>query len=65
MRLWLKSPIAILAEDAAGGIVIETAVISELSGAGKQPAMPVDEVCDASRHVVLPARNFAIKEQNP
>lgn len=54
MRLWIKDPIAVLAEGAGGGIVVEDARIVELVGAGRQPTAPVDEVFDAARHVVLP-----------
>src|ERR1700742_5042738 len=53
MRLWLKNPLAILAENASGGIVVEDGRIAELVGA-RGPAAPVDETFDASRHVVLP-----------
>jgi 8-oxoguanine deaminase len=54
MRIWIKDPIAILAEDAARGLVIEGTRIAELVKAGTRPAMPVDAEFDASRHVVLP-----------
>ncbi len=52
MRLWIKSPLAILADNAAGGIVIEGSRIVELVQAGVTPRF--DEVFDASRHVVIP-----------
>jgi 8-oxoguanine deaminase len=51
-RIWIKSPLAILAEGAEGGIVIEGAKIAELVPTGGAPR--ADEVFDASRHVVLP-----------
>jgi 8-oxoguanine deaminase len=54
MRVWLKNPLAILADDAGGGLVIDDGRIAELVGAGKAPARPVDETWDASRHVVIP-----------
>jgi 8-oxoguanine deaminase len=54
MRLWIKNPLAILAEGAAGGIVVEDTRIAELVAAGSTPTAPVDAVFDASRHVVLP-----------
>lgn len=54
MRLWIKDPIAILADDAGGGIVVEDGRIAELVPAGSKPAAPVDETFDAGRHVVVP-----------
>lgn len=54
MRLWLKSPVAVLADEAGGGIVVEDGCIAELLPPGKAPGRPIDETFDASRHVVLP-----------
>ena len=54
MRLWIRNPLGIVADDAGGGIVVDDAVIVELIPAGGSPALPVDEVFDASSHVVLP-----------
>ncbi len=54
MRTWIKNPLAILAESAGGGVVIDGSRIVELVAAGRAPSGPVDEVFDASRHVVLP-----------
>ncbi|MAP18417.1 MAG: 8-oxoguanine deaminase [Aurantimonas sp.] len=53
-RLWLKTPLAILAEGAGGGIVVEDGCIVELVASGGEPQVAADEVFDASRHVVLP-----------
>ena len=53
-RLWLKSPLAILADGADGGIVVEDGRIVEVLASGASPAAPVNAVFDASRHVVLP-----------
>ena len=53
-RLWLKSPLAILADGADGGIVVEEGRIVEILASGASPAAPVHAVFDASRHVVLP-----------
>ena len=53
MRLWIKTPLAIFAEGAAGGLVVEDGRIVELV-AGAAPSGAVDESFDASRHVVLP-----------
>ena len=54
MRLWIKDPVAILAEDAGRGIVVEDGRIAELVPTGGAPSAPVDETFDAARHVVLP-----------
>jgi 8-oxoguanine deaminase len=54
MRLWIRNPLGIVAENARGGVVVEGAVIVELVAAGASPAAPVDSVFDASEHVVLP-----------
>jgi 8-oxoguanine deaminase len=53
--LWLRDPLAILADgDPAGGIVVAGGRIVELVPAGRQPATPDVAVFDASAHVVLP-----------
>ncbi|HET7716107.1 MAG TPA: 8-oxoguanine deaminase, partial [Bauldia sp.] len=54
MRLWIKDPIAVLAEGAERGIVIEDGKIVELVGRGKQISEKADHVFDASHHVVIP-----------
>ena len=56
-RIWINNPLAIFTAnqlDAAGGLVIEDGLISELLGAGQQPSQPCDQVFDAREHVVLP-----------
>ena len=53
-RSWLKQPLAILAQDAGAGIVIEGTRIAELVPTGKPPVIAVQEIVDCSRHVVLP-----------
>ncbi len=50
MRLWIKNPIAILADDAERGVVVEGGVIVECVGKGTEPQAH-DKVFDASRHV--------------
>jgi 8-oxoguanine deaminase len=52
MRLWIRNPLAVFAENAEGGIVVEGTRISELVPRGATPAH--DEVFDASAHVLLP-----------
>ena len=54
MREWIKSPLAILAQGAEGGVVVDHGVIVELVPSGGRPSAPVETTFDASRHVVLP-----------
>ncbi len=54
MRTWIKSPMAILADGAEDGFVVENGVICELVASGSSPLMPVDTTFDASAHVVIP-----------
>jgi 8-oxoguanine deaminase len=54
MRVWIKDPLAILAEDAPRGVVVQHGRIVELVGRGKQVSDKPDQVFDASRHVVIP-----------
>jgi 8-oxoguanine deaminase len=51
--IWLRDPLAILAEDAAGGVVVQDGRIVELVAGGAQPSAPA-QAFDASAHVVLP-----------
>lgn len=53
-RLWIRDPVAILAEDAERGIVVEDGRIVELVAKGREPSVPVDATFEAGRHVVLP-----------
>ena len=53
MRTWIKDPLAIFAEGAERGIVIEGTRITELVGRGRAPKR-FEAAFDASRHVVLP-----------
>ncbi|MDR3473122.1 MAG: 8-oxoguanine deaminase [Devosia sp.] len=53
-RLWIKSPLAVLAAGAEGGIVVAAGRIVELVPAGGTPARPCAASFDASRHVVIP-----------
>jgi 8-oxoguanine deaminase len=52
MRLWIKNPLAILAENAGGGIVVSNKKIVALVKIDEVP--PHDQIFDASQHVVLP-----------
>jgi 8-oxoguanine deaminase len=54
MTLWIKDPLAILADGAERGLLVEGGRIVALVGAGEEPAGAVDEVFQAGRHVVLP-----------
>ncbi len=52
-RLWIKDPLAIFADGAERGLVVEGRIIAELVPAGAEPLAPCD-IFDAGRHVVLP-----------
>jgi 8-oxoguanine deaminase len=54
MRLWIKDPLAVLADGAERGVVVEDCRIAELVPAGREPSAPVDEVFEAGGHVVIP-----------
>ena len=54
MRLWIKDPIAVLADGAERGIVVEDGKIVELVGKGKQISAKADHIFEASHHVVVP-----------
>ena len=54
MRLWIKDPLACLAQGAERGFIVENGRIGELVGRGMEPGSPADAVFDASEHVVLP-----------
>ena len=54
MRLWIKDPIAVLADGAERGIVVEDGRIVELVGRGKQVTERADHIFEASHHVVIP-----------
>ena len=54
MALWIKSPLAILAEGAEEGIVVEDGRILELVPRGGTPQAQIDEIFLAGDHVVLP-----------
>jgi cytosine/adenosine deaminase-related metal-dependent hydrolase len=51
--LLIASPLACLAGD-CGGIVVRDGSSPRCCGCGQAPSATVDEVFDASRHVVLP-----------
>ena len=53
-RLWIRDPLAVFADGAENGLVIEDHRIAELVSAGCEPTQPVHTVFDASRYVVLP-----------
>jgi 8-oxoguanine deaminase len=52
--LWLRDPLAILAEGAERGIVVKGDEIVELVGSGREPVTSFDLTFDAGEHVVLP-----------
>ena len=54
MRIWIKNPLAIFADNSRGGVVVEDSLIVECIASGSQPEKPCDHIEDASEHVVLP-----------
>jgi len=52
--LWIRHPLACSDDAAAGGVVVQGQRIIEALPAGRRPAGRVDEVFDASAHVLLP-----------
>jgi 8-oxoguanine deaminase len=52
--LWIKDPLAIMADGAARGVVVNDGRIVELVGAGRSPATREVQTFDAGEHVVLP-----------
>ena len=52
--LWIKDPLAILADGAERGVVVKDGRIVELVPAGKAPATPDAAIFEAGSHVVLP-----------
>lgn len=52
MKVWIRDPLAILADGAERGIVVEEGRIAALVPAGATPE--ADAIFDAGRHVVLP-----------
>lgn len=52
--LWIKDPLAILAEGAERGVVVRDGVLVELVGKGREPATPGAKPFDARDHVVIP-----------
>ena len=52
--LWIKDPLAILANGAERGILVEDGRIVELVGSGREPRTPAFKTFDAGAHVVLP-----------
>jgi 8-oxoguanine deaminase len=53
VRTWIKQPLAILADGAGDGLVVEDGRIAALVKSGEMPAR-IDRTFDASRHVVVP-----------
>ncbi len=53
MRTWIRDPLAIFADGAERGVIVEGTRIAGLVGRGETPER-VDAVFDASCHVVLP-----------
>ena len=57
MKIWLKNPLAVAVDkdiDGSGGIVIEDSRIVQVLGRGGQPSGKIDQIFDASEHVIIP-----------
>ncbi|MGA8495238.1 MAG: 8-oxoguanine deaminase [Xanthobacteraceae bacterium] len=54
LALWIKDPLAIFADSAGRGIVLQDGRIVELVATGRSPMAQNVEIYDASEHVVLP-----------
>jgi 8-oxoguanine deaminase len=52
--IWIRDPLAILAEGAERGVVVRKGRIVELVGTGQAPATPGTAIFDAGAHVVIP-----------
>ncbi|WP_137151635.1 8-oxoguanine deaminase [Devosia sp. FKR38] len=52
--LWIKAPLAMLADGAGNGLVVRDGRIVELVPTGAVPTLPYAQSFDASRHVVIP-----------
>ncbi len=52
--IWIKDPLAILAEGAERGVVVRDGQIVELVAAGRAPQTAGAKVFDAGDHVILP-----------
>ena len=52
--VWIKKPLAVYAENAEAGVVIQGNKILELVSQGQSPKSQIDEVYDASDSVLLP-----------
>lgn len=52
--VWIKDPLAILADGAARGLVVKDGRIAELVGAGQEPKTAGATVFEAGAHVVIP-----------
>ena len=52
--LWIRNPLGILADNAAGGVVVRDGKIEQLIPSGEQPTAQDAVVFDAGAHVVLP-----------
>ena len=52
--VWIKDPLAILADGAERGVVVKDGVLVELVGKGHEPATPNAKAFEARHHVVIP-----------
>tara|TARA_B100000700_G_C15031760_1_gene850930 strand:- start:1472 stop:2806 length:1335 start_codon:yes stop_codon:yes gene_type:complete len=54
LKIWIKNPLYILAENSDGGILVEDNKIIELIPSGKKPSTLYDSIFDAHNHIILP-----------
>ena len=54
LAVWIKDPLAILADHAERGIVVQNGSIVELVAAGRTPRTPDAAIFEAGSHVVVP-----------
>ena len=53
MQIWIRDPIAVLAESAPRGVIVEGSRIVELVGSAG-PTSSYNSTFDAGRHVIIP-----------
>ena len=64
MRTWIKNPLAMLAEGAGGGIVVEDGRIVELVATGRAPSAPVKMTFDGGGQGIADAHPELARAKN-
>jgi len=52
--IWIKTPLAVFADNSEGGVVVKDKKIIELVAKGQMPTANIDQIYDASDSVLLP-----------